>query len=633
MVGRTLGHYEVLEKLGEGGMGAVYRARDTKLGREVAVKVVGGADADQAARARLVREARTASALNHPNICTIYEVGEAEGQTYIAMELVEGRPLGTNLPAEAVIRYGVQIADALIHAHERGVVHRDLKSANVLVTREGRVKVLDFGLAKRVDGGSEATLTQEGSVAGTLAYMAPEVLRGDPADQRSDLWALGVVLYEMVSGRRPFEGKTAYEVTSAILREAPPPLPEGVPPGVRAVIEKCLAKEPGQRYQRAGEVRAALEAIERSSAAVPATAPPKKKLTRRQWAAAIGAPAATLGVGAVYFLSRRERVYEPKMSANREATELYQRGVHLLITQFELDRARKLLERALELDPKFAHARAWYGFTAFLKVDSGMSNDPEWLYRAEAEVQQALRDDPAGARGHGALAAIYLYQGRKELARQQAERALSIDPWDPDGHTWMGNYHMYRGDYDAAQVFLKRLMDRDPLFFPARMNWADVQRQRGDVAGAIRELEKILEQNPQNLYGLVLLALAHVSGGKIGEAKGSLEQVKASDRRNYLVRLVRSLVLALDGKAEEARKELDAEVIKYAELVILQVVVAQTYAALGEVDRSLEWLDRAARAGDERAEWFEREPTLAKVREHPRFRQILESIRNRRGRP
>jgi serine/threonine protein kinase len=183
MVGRTLGHYRIEEQIGAGGMGIVYRARDLQLGRSVALKVVGEREqVGDKARERLLREARTASALNHPNICTVYEAGEADGQMYIAMELVEGRPLSAligseGLAVETVIRYGAQIADALSHAHERGVVHRDLKSANVIVTPEGRAKVLDFGLAKRIVEETEATRTEEplteaGAVAGTLSYMA-----------------------------------------------------------------------------------------------------------------------------------------------------------------------------------------------------------------------------------------------------------------------------------------------------------------------------------------------------------------------------------------------------------------------------------------------------------------------------
>jgi serine/threonine-protein kinase len=284
MLGQTLTHYRIIAELGRGGMGVVYRARDETLGREVALKVVRPeAVADPAARKRLMDEARTASSLNHPHICTIYETGEGQGQIFVAMELVDGKSLSESLrsgglPVETVTRYGAQIADALAHAHERGVVHRDLKPANIMVTPEGRAKVLDFGLARRFEQGKldEVTRSQLAaepgdSVAGTLAYMAPEQLRGEPADVRSDIWALGVALYEMAAGQRPFQGRTGFDLSSAILRGSAAPLPAQVPAGMRAVIQRCLAKEPGQRYQRASEVRAALEAIASDSAAsVPA---------------------------------------------------------------------------------------------------------------------------------------------------------------------------------------------------------------------------------------------------------------------------------------------------------------------------------------------------------------------------
>jgi len=289
MVGKTLDHYHILEQVGAGGMGVVYRARDEKLERDVALKVLApGTLADDAARKRFRQEALALSQLNHPNICAIYEIGEADGQTYIVMEYVEGRPLsasiaGDGLAVETAIRYAVQIADALAHAHERELLHRDLKSLNVMVTKQGRVKVLDFGLAKRMrPGSSEETrsqeaLTEKGTVLGTLPYMAPETLRGEPADARSDLWALGVILHEMVAGARPFQGTTAYALSSAILREPAAPLPQGTPAGVRGIIQKCLAKEPGERYQSAVEVRAALEAVWSGSVAI-LPAP-----TRRRW--------------------------------------------------------------------------------------------------------------------------------------------------------------------------------------------------------------------------------------------------------------------------------------------------------------------------------------------------------------
>jgi len=286
MEGRHLGSYRIVSLLGKGGMGEVYRAFDERLQRDVAIKVLPAADAhDPAATGRLIREARAAAAINHPNVCTIHEVGEDERRAFIAMELVEGValhsavPPGTGLPAELVFRYGSQVADALAHAHERGILHRDLKTSNIMITAAGRAKVLDFGLAKRVVAGAEIptvtthALTMTGTHAGTPAYMSPEQLRGSEADIRSDVWALGVVLYEVAAGARPFAGQTLYELSSAILGEQPKPLPGHVPASLRIIIERCLHKDPAARFQSADEVRAALDAA-RDGASPAAAAPP-----------------------------------------------------------------------------------------------------------------------------------------------------------------------------------------------------------------------------------------------------------------------------------------------------------------------------------------------------------------------
>ena len=272
MIGQTLDHYRVLAQIGEGGMGVVYRARDEVLERDVALKLLARGALGKVDPGHLLREAQTASSLSHPNICTIHQVGQTGNDFYVVMELIEGRSLSdlitaTGLSMEIVMRYGTQIADALAHAHDRGIVHRDLKGSNVMVTPEGRVKVLDFGLATRIDREEISELTVsytslESKLVGTLPYMAPEVLRGQKGDHLSDLWSLGVLLYEAAAGKLPFRGNTGFEMTSAILREPPPPLPSTVPYGLAAVIQGCLIKERAGRYQRASEVRAALEAVQ-----------------------------------------------------------------------------------------------------------------------------------------------------------------------------------------------------------------------------------------------------------------------------------------------------------------------------------------------------------------------------------
>ncbi len=259
MIDKLLGHYRIITKLGEGGMGVVYRAHDEVLQRDVAIKVVGEALAAEA-RSVLLREARAASALNHPNVCIVHEVNETDGVFYLVMELVEGATLNSliperGLPFQTVMRYGVQIASALAHAHGRNIAHRDLKSHNVVVTPEGLIKVLDFGLARRLVASYDETQSmralESASTGGTLSYMSPEVLRGEPGDHRSDLWALGVLLYEAAAGEAPFQGRTAFELSSKIMSEPPPTLAGSIPSGLAAIIQRCLAKEPAQRYQRA----------------------------------------------------------------------------------------------------------------------------------------------------------------------------------------------------------------------------------------------------------------------------------------------------------------------------------------------------------------------------------------------
>ena len=283
MIGRTLAHYHVLEKIGEGGMGVVYRARDARLGRDVAIKILRpGASGDAARTRRLLEEARAASALNHPHIVTVYDVGlvplDGQDVAFIAMECVEGRSLRQVMaerrlgPGE-VLDYGVQIAEAMAVAHAAGVVHRDLKPANLMLGSGDRVKVLDFGLAEvgrapsPVDGPT-VSVADPGSAgepdptpyhrpAGTAAYMSPEQADGQPVDARSDVFSFGVILYEMLAGRRPFQGDSSLSLASAILRDPPPPLRplrRDVPRPLERIVTRCLAKRPQDRYRSAGEV-------------------------------------------------------------------------------------------------------------------------------------------------------------------------------------------------------------------------------------------------------------------------------------------------------------------------------------------------------------------------------------------
>jgi len=309
---QTISHYRITSLLGAGGMGMVYRAHDARLDRDLALKILPcNLMADENARARLIAEARTASSLNHPHIAQVYDVGEDRGHMFFAMELVEGKPLREliqrgGLPHATVCQFGSQIANALAFAHERGVVHRDLKSANVMITPERRVKVLDFGLAKRLkdaqaDDKRDPDLTASGMILGTPNYLPPEVLLGGSADARSDIWALGVMLYEMASGRLPFDGASMAELATAIVNESPNPLSARVPTGLQMVIARCLSKDPGSRYRSASEIEAALEALDPSVVRTRASGGG----SRRVWTMAAGAGAVAVGIAFAVTLALR----------------------------------------------------------------------------------------------------------------------------------------------------------------------------------------------------------------------------------------------------------------------------------------------------------------------------------------
>ena len=327
MVGRSLGSYQIVEKLGEGGMGEVWRARDTRLGRSVAVKVLPADLArDPDRRQRFEAEARAVGALNHPNIVAVYDVGADGDQAYMVSELVEGEPL------RALIRRGPvsprkltelasQIADGLAAAHGLGIVHRDLKPENIMVTRDGRAKILDFGLAKQIQkSGSEETatalLSQPGMVLGTVGYMSPEQVRGEPVDQRSDIFSFGCILYELATGNRAFQAGSPAEVLSAILKDDPPPLltaNTAVTPALDTIVRRCLEKQPEQRFQSAADLAFALRSIASASGSQPALTG-VKAASRFKWPrlAALAGGAVLLAAGGYLLRERTARQTPPE---------------------------------------------------------------------------------------------------------------------------------------------------------------------------------------------------------------------------------------------------------------------------------------------------------------------------------
>ena len=517
MIGQTLGHYRIVEKIGAGGMGEVYRAHDEQLDRDVALKVLpASCFRDETARARLLREARAAAALNHPHICTIHEVGEVEGQAYIAMEYVEGQPLSTRLgsgplPAEQLVRYGVQLADALGHAHERRVVHRDLKSANVMITPDGRAKVLDFGLAKRVSEDemneltrSQASLTAPGQLMGTLAYMAPEQLCGQPADARSDIWALGVVLYEMAAGARPFQGQTGFELSSAILNQRPAAVPGKVPVELRAVVDRCLEKEPGRRYQRSGEVRAALEAMQ-AGATVPWEAW-RYQLARRGWLAVTASTMVLLAVlGALNLGGLRTRLWGgaprihslavlPLENLSGDAGQDYfADGMHeALITDLaKLSGFRKVTARSSVMAYRSTHkplpqigrelgvdavmtgsvVRVGNRVQVTARLINAATEENLWADRYERELRDVLSLQ-------NEVVSSITRAIKVQLTPQEQTRLASSRKVDPEAYNnYLLGRHFYNQRtpeaYRKASEYFQKAIDKDPNYAAAWALWAD----------------------------------------------------------------------------------------------------------------------------------------------------------------
>ena len=329
-MGDTISHYTIEERLGEGGMGVVYKARDMRLDRFVALKVLPADKvADPERKRRFVQEAKAASALNHPNIITIHDIDQANGIDFIAMEHVDGKTLDRLIPRNGmrlseVLKYGIQIAAALARAHSAGIIHRDIKPSNIMVTADGHVKVLDFGLAKLTEVMEESTQaptapmraqdgerTEEGAILGTIAYMSPEQAEGKKVDARTDIFSFGSVLYEMVTGRRAFVGETKISTLAAILHKEPPAVHEiapDTPRDLEKIIARCMRKDPARRFQGMADIKVALEELKEESESgkldigVPVKARPGFTLSRR-WAAVV-VPVILIAAGTLWWWSR-----------------------------------------------------------------------------------------------------------------------------------------------------------------------------------------------------------------------------------------------------------------------------------------------------------------------------------------
>jgi eukaryotic-like serine/threonine-protein kinase len=520
--GRMFGNYRIERSLGQGGMGAVFLAYDTILHRYVALKVVTeDRPRGDELGARVLREARNAAALNHPNICTIHEVGQADSTPFIAMEYVDGHSLHDQVNAGAlsvadVIRYGRQAADALTYAHEHGVIHRDFKAANAIVDKGGRLKVVDFGLSRRIDALVTNATTMEsvvasGRIAGTPYAMAPEQVRGRPADERSDIWALGVLLYEMASGRRPFAADTAPELYSSILRDAPAPLSDQVPAGLKAVIERCLEKDPARRYRSAAEAGAALQAIEASDE----RPQPSPAFPRRRRPVLALATAAVVLAAALAALNR-ERIRTWWLGAARveslavlplenlsgdSAQDYFADGMTEVLST-DLARLGGLkrvtargsvirykgtskplgeIARELNVDALVTGSvqRSGNRVSITAQLLDPATGDQLWTNRYERDLQDVLviRNE---------IVSAIVREIKAQLSPAEQTRLASGGRVDPQAFEayLQGRFHWFkqtREDYDLAERYFQLARDRDPGYALAYAGLGSVWMMRGDA--------------------------------------------------------------------------------------------------------------------------------------------------------
>jgi len=601
-----LGRYSIESKLGEGGMGVVWRAHDPQLGRDVALKVLPDAlVADPDARARLLREARAVAALNHPNILGVYDAGEADGHVYIAMEYVPGRPLAdiikpVGLPVPETVRLATQIAAGLAHAHARGIIHRDIKPANVLVTPEGTAKVLDFGIATGASATPETrtmALTAPGTLVGTPEVMAPEIWRGEPADTRSDVWALGALIHTMITGRAPFAGNTEHEVSAAILHGAPQPLPERVPPALRAVVTRCLEREPERRYRSAAEVHAALQAIEAGTGPVarPGLKLPDKKLSlvallvlfivagvvAWHWfrPAAVGAQITSLAVLPLENISHDpQRQYLADGMTEELISRLAQLGVVRVISRTSVMRFQNAstplpdIAHQLGVDAIVEGSVEQVGDRVRVSAQLMRAANEEHLWGKSYERQVgdalALQDEIAGAiaqevRGALALPAEQARAARRvrpEAAGGSAQRAAAVQAYLRGRDQFQ---HWTRASSRMAIQYYDQALALDSTFAPALASRASalllITESPDTVAMARAAIAKALEQDPSSgevhaQYGKLLFEEDWDWQGAERELKRAIElNPNDADAHHEYSHLLVAL-----GRMDEARHESDA---------------------------------------------------------------------------
>jgi len=676
MIGQTISHYLIIGKLGSGGMGEVYLAEDQRLSRKVAIKFLPADVAtDERARQRLLREAKTAATLDHPNICAIYEVGQDDSHSFIVLQYIEGETLAARLKRQRpdlreALAIAGQVADALSEAHARGIIHRDIKPENIMLTTRGQVKVLDFGLAKTLrdpgilesDAQTGSMLSIPGMVMGTVPYMSPEQVRGEDLDGRSDIFSFGTLLYEMLSGQRPFEAKSTAEVISAILTVEPPPISRSslgpIGSGEDRLIRKCLEKDAGLRYQTMGDLISDLEQIRREyeSGQVRPTTRPASEATPLKAEAATGGiarrwgrrrkielvmTAAVLAVAAVvYTLSFRSRhvAVSGAKSANAAAYDAYMRGKVNVSSENPDDNetAIKLFEQAVAADPTFAAAYAELARAYSIKARffAPVPGKKKLNEEAEVDVEKALALDPNLAEGYFSKGLI-LWTPYKRFPHEQAvqsyKRALELNPNLDEAHHQLGFVYLHIGLLDKGRQEIEKALAINPGNSLARYRLGVIDMCRGKYEEAFQIFNSTpLEKSPSLLAFYTSTALFRL--GRNQEASTVIEQFLKSypNDEGGLVTSVKAMMLAKAGKEREAEDAIQRAIEigrGYAHFHHTSYSIASAYALMNRPDPALKWLQVTADEGFPCYPLFEGDANLDNLRKDPRFIAFMANLK------
>lgn len=565
MIGRRLSHYNVLADLGAGGMGVVYLAHDTRLDRDVAIKVLpSDRPLTHTARRRFQREAMAASALNHPNIITIYEVNSQDNTEFIVMEYVRGATLASILkkrvlPFSEAIRYSIQIADALTKAHAAGIIHRDLKPGNVMVTEDGLIKVLDFGLAKfdpamatiesdtnDAERTNQFTLTLPGSLTGTVAYMSPEQARGERVDTRTDIFSFGIVMFEMFSGHLPFIGANSVALLHNLHFSPPRDLTQlrpDVPKPLVSLISHMLDKNVDKRIQTMAEVsselrRGAVGLVDGpltwhpSEATIDMAGSPnfrRKRFSQWQLWLAAGLFALVVVAGLAGWRWHKKST-AAQQNANQEmpvednAYALYRRAREDLDhsdRDGNIDAAIKLLGRAIQLDPQSAVSYA--ALSQAYGYKNTFNPDPQWMKLASEDANKAVALDNYLAAGHVALGMVKMSAGDSDEAETQFRTAATLDPKSAAPHRDLVLLYNKTGKADQSAAEVKRALQLDPKDWKTYMAMGLGAYQAGQFQAAASAWETALKLEPDNVPALRNLGAAYHTLGRDDDAVATLQ--------------------------------------------------------------------------------------------------------------